>query len=482
MGKVNKGAGAIADVIVAGAGPAGTNAALAAAASGLDVVLLDEQDAAGGQVWRKPLDGLNGLPETAELKAGNALRERLIASNVRFLPGRRIWSVSGQYRVDVIGADNPEFFEAPHLIAATGAHERVVPFEGWTLPGVIGLAGATTLIKSGGIVPGNRIVVAGSGPLLTAVAAGILKLGGTVAAVVDIAPLGAWLKALPALASVPSLLAQGAVWTLAIGRARVPVYRGHAVVRALGNGRLEQVVIGPVDAAGAPVAGSDAFTIDADCLCVGNGLVAGSDITRCLRAGHTYDRLRGGVVPVLDDAGRTSRAGLYACGDGYGIRGAAMAESAGVLAGLAAACDAGAISAEEMQRRAAPHRATFAARRRFSDAMAGMMALRPEQVRAIAPETVVCRCEDITRGAIDAAIAAGAKDLNQLKHFTRCGMGPCQARMCGDVVAELLAIGTGDRAALGALTMRPPLRPVPLEALLGDFSYSDIPIPEPAPL
>lgn len=471
-----------ADIIVAGAGPAGTNAALAAADCGLDVVLLDEQDAAGGQVWRKPLTGLDGLPPGAETEAGEALRSRLAASRVRFLPGRRIWSVGGSYRVDTIGPDGPESFTAPRLIAATGAHERVVPFEGWTLPGVIGLAGATTLIKANGIIPGDRVVVAGRGPLLTAVAAGILKLGGTVAAIVDNAPLSAWLRAAPALATAPSMLLQGLVWTLAISGARVPVYRGYGITRATGESRVERVTISRVDGDGRPLPSGGDINIATDSLCVGHGLVPGSDITRVLRAEHRFDRLRGGIVPVLDDDGRTSRAGLYACGDGHGIRGAAIAGSAGALAGLAAARDSDAISEADMAHRANPHRAIIAQRTRFSDAMAAMMALRPSAVAGIADTTVVCRCEDITRGEIDAAITAGAGDLNQLKHFTRCGMGPCQGRMCGDVIAELLAARTGDRAALGAMTMRPPLRPVPLEALLGDFTYSDIPIPEPAPL
>ncbi len=115
--------------------------------------------------------------------------------------------------------------------------------------------------------------------------------------------------------------------------------------------------------------------------------------------------------------------------------------------------------------------------------MAGLMAQRPAQVAAIAPDTVVCRCEDVTRGEIDAAIDAGADDINQLKHFTRCGMGPCQGRYCADAVQELMAQKLDrPREATGQWTGRPPLRPVPLGELIGDFSYDDIPIPEPAPL
>lgn len=469
------------DLIVLGAGPAGGNAALAAAEAGLDVVVLDEQDDAGGQVWRKPLAGLGGLPRSAETQDGDALRAKLAASGVALRFGRRVWSVGGHFRIDAIGPQGNETVEAPRLIVATGAHERVVPFPGWTLPGVIGLAAATALVKSQGVTPGQRVVVAGCGPLLVAVAAGILKLGGDVAAIVDLAGRGDWLAALPALATQPKLLWRGLGWAVQIGAARIPVHFRHTVKAARGLEALERIVIAPVDRHGALAVGPEQV-IETDALCIGHGLVPGSEVTRLLRAAHAFDRLRGGFAPVLDACGRTSLAGLYACGDGAGLRGAIMAEQAGRMAGLAAASDAGRLPPGRFS--SSLGRATAAMRRAraFSDAMAGMMALRPAQVAAIAAETVVCRCEDVTRGEIDAAHAAGAQDLNQLKHFTRCGMGPCQGRMCGDVAAELLALKVGSREQVGSWTGRLPLRPVNFDQLIGDFDYSDIPIPEPAPL
>jgi thioredoxin reductase/bacterioferritin-associated ferredoxin len=469
------------DLIVLGAGPAGGNAALAAARTGLRVVVLDEQDDAGGQVWRKPLADIGGLPPSAETQSGDRLRARLAASGAEMRFGRRVWSVGGRFRVDALGPQGNEAVEAPRLIVATGAHERVVPFPGWTLPGVIGLAAATVLVKSQGVTPGQRVVVAGCGPLLVAVAAGILKLGGDVTAIIDLARRSAWLAALPALATQPGLLGRGLGWALKIGAARIPVHFGHGLKAALGREALERVVIAPVNREGAFAAGPERI-IEADALCIGHGLVPGAEVTRLLRAEHAFDRLRGGFVPVLDAYGRTSLTGLYACGDGAGLRGAVLAEQAGCLAGLTAARDAGLLPPDRWSQRVEPIAAGMQRARPFSDAMAGMMALRPAQVTAIAPETVVCRCEDVTRGQIDAAHEAGARDLNQLKHFTRCGMGPCQGRMCGDVAAELLAAKVGSRELVGCWTGRPPLRPVPFDALTGAFDYSDIPIPEPAPL
>ncbi|MDE1568864.1 NAD(P)/FAD-dependent oxidoreductase [Aquabacter sediminis] len=468
------------DLIVLGAGPAGGNAALSAAEAGLKVVLFDQQSDAGGQVWRAPLPGVSA-PASPEAENGGALRARLAASAVDCRFGRTVWSVGGRFRVDAVGPAGNETVEAPRLIAATGAHERVVPFPGWTLPGVIGLAAATVLLKSHRALPGRRVVVAGCGPLLAVVAAGILKEGGEVAAIADLAGPQEWLRALPALATQPRLLARGAGWALKIGSARVPVLFRHGVRAAEGVEALARVRLAPLDHAGAFTSGTEQV-LDVDGLCIGHGLVPGAEVTRLFRVEQGFDRRRGGFVPQLDEDGRTGLHGLYACGDGAGLRGALVAEAAGRLAGLAAAHDAGALSASAFATAAAGPRVALAKARAFSDAMADMMALRPAQVSAIPPDTVVCRCEDVTRAQIEAAHADGARDMNQLKHFTRCGMGPCQGRFCGDVAAELLAAKVGSREAVGSFTARPPLRPVALADLMGAFDYSDIPIPAPAPL
>ncbi|MFH6781999.1 MULTISPECIES: (2Fe-2S)-binding protein [Methylobacterium] len=468
------------DLAVLGAGPAGGAAALAASRAGLSVALIDENPDAGGQVWRKPV---RPAARAATAEPGDALRADLAASGITLLYGRTVWSVGASLDLDMIDAESGrwERVSAGRLVAAGGAHERVVPFPGWTLPGVVGLAGATILLKSHGIAPGRRVLVAGCGPLLFAVAAGLAGAGVEVVGVADLAARSDWLRALPDLLTRPGLLGQGACWMTSLKAAGIPIFFRQALRRAEGATEIARAVIGPVDAHGAPAPGPErTFAVDA--LCVGHGLVPGSDVTRLLRAPHRFDPLRGGLVPVTDEAGRTGISGLYAVGDGAGLRGAAMAALGGELAGLAAAADAGRLAPDAFAREAERLRRAMARERPFSDRMAGMMRLRPAQVQAIAPETVVCRCEDVTRAEIDAACAAGARDVNQMKQFTRCGMGPCQGRLCGDVAAELLAARVGTREAVGAFTARPPLRPIGFDELMGDFDYADIPIPEPAPL
>ena len=474
------------DIAVLGAGPAGMAAATAAASRGARVVLLEESPAPGGQVYRSPPQGFV-VPADADSRAGDALRGALVASGATVRTGCRVWAVGGgplvaagasaePFRLDALGSDGAPFqVTARALVLCTGTHERIIPFPGWTLPGVIGLAAATILLKAQGVLPGRRVVVAGAGPLLYAVAAKLLKSGASVATVVDLAARGEWLSALPALAARPDLLVRGVAWRASLLAARVPVLAAHRVVAATGCDALKGVRI-------APLAGGTERALEADALCIGHGLVPATEATRTFRAAHRYESTSGGWIPVVDDDRRTSIPFLYAAGDGSGVRGAAAAPAAGRLAARAALRDLGMVDAVvHATARTAPA-AEFLRASRAGAAMARMMTLRPALVEDIPPETIVCRCEGVTRAEIDEAIAAGAAEMNQLKQFTRCGMGPCQGRLCGEAAAELLARHVGGRDKAGFATGRIPLRPVPMDALLGDFDYADIPVPAAAPI
>ncbi|MES2713967.1 MAG: NAD(P)/FAD-dependent oxidoreductase [Pseudomonadota bacterium] len=453
------------DIAILGGGPAGMAAATEAARGGARTVLLEESLAPGGQVYRKPVfDG----PDDANRRAGDALRAALAESGAEVITGARVWGLGGgplvaqghaPFVVSALGAE----VSARALILATGTHERIIPFPGWTLPGVLGLAAATILLKAQGVLPGRRVVVAGQGPLLYAVAAKIIAGGGTVVAIVDAASTGEWARALAGLAARPDVLARGLAWRARILAARVPVFSRASVTEALGEGRINAVRI-------------DGRIIEADALCIGHGLVPATEASRTYRAAHVHDPTLGGWVPVLDAERRTSVPGLYSAGDGSGLRGAAAAPFSGQLAARAALRDLGRVPA-------GPDPAAFARAARAGAAMAGMMALRPALVAAIPPDTEVCRCEGVTRAAIEDAADAGAGTMNQLKHFTRCGMGPCQGRMCGEAASALLAARRGvPVAAVGFATGRTPLRPVSMDTIIGDFAYADIPVPAPAPL
>ena len=516
-----------ADLAVIGAGPAGVEAAVTAAGHGLDVVLLDELPSAGGQVYRAaPAAFPSRRDGGPDVDAGNALRTRLAASAVEARSGERVWSVldrtalvapdpapsdlaesppysgsmeeeagfpaqgAARFRLDTVDAEGIRSVFAAGIVLCPGAVERVVPFPGWTLPGVIGLGAATILLKSQRLLPGRRVVVAGAGPLVPAVAAAIVKAGGTVAAVADLGNPSDWLRALPRMGAMPGLVARGAGWIARIAGARVPVLFRHSIRLAAGSRELEAVTVAPVDPNGAwrrEAGDRPGRRIAADALAVGHGLAPATELGRLLRLRHRFSRAEGGWRPVTDAWGRTSLPRCYVAGDGAGVYGAAAAEPSGRLAGIAAALDAGRLAPGAAAARAHRLRRAQAKAARFGAAMSRLTALRPAMVGSIPAGTVVCRCEDVTRQQIEDAIAQGAVEVNQLKDFTRCGMGPCQGRICGEVVAELLAARIADdpdegRRAAGQWTGRAPLRPVSMDDLAGRFDYGEIPIPPPAPL
>ncbi len=469
------------DVLVIGAGPAGMAAASTAAQHGLDTMLVDEQAIPGGQVYRALPASVRVRGDLgADHRSGEALRGELADSGARLAAGHRVWNVRPGFRVDTIAADGARSWTARTLIVATGTTERQLPFPGWTTPGVIGLAAATILIKSQRLLPGRRIVVAGVGPLLAAVAIAIVKAGGEVAAIVDAAHPSEWLAKLPRLAARPDLLLRGALWLAQLRRAGVRHLGGHVVTRAHGAERLDAVEIAALGTDGRPRGATQSIACDA--LTIGFGLVPVSDITRLLRARHAYAPQRGGWIADRDADMRSSVPGLYLAGDGGGISGAVAAELQGRLAAFAALRDLDRLTAHEHAGATALLRQHHARAARFGGAMAELMAIRPALYRAISLECTVCRCEDVPRSEIEAAIEAGARDVNQLKAWTRAGMGPCQGKICGDAVAELVAAHGATRETVGAFTARPPLRPLPTAALIGKFDYADIPIPKPAPL
>jgi len=345
------------------------------------------------------------------------------------------------------------------------------------LPGVIGLAAATILLKAHGVVPGSPTVVAGVGPLLYAVAAGIRKAGGRVAAVVDLLAPSDWAASLPGLVSRPDLLGRGARWMAGLRVRGVPIHHRATLTAVHGDTGVEAVEIAPVAHDWSLVPDGPRRIIAAASVAVGHGLVPATEVARLLGVEHRYDAARGGWVPTLS-ADRRAAARVYIAGDCAGVFGVAAAELAGRLAGLAAARDLSALSAAAYAALSRPVRRGLRRAERFGGAVSRMMALRPGLAGSIAPGTIVCRCEDIPRAAIDRVAAAGARHVNQLKSATRCGMGPCQGRSCADAAAEIVAAEAGlPRAMVGQWTSRAPLRPISLEAALGEYTYADIPRP-----
>ena len=472
------------DLVVLGAGPAGVAAANVASKEGAEVVIIDENSSAGGQIYRAPPNEFQ--PQNSfksdEFREGEKQRNILENSDLTALFKHRVWSVSSDLVVSTVGPNGLSSWHARSLIIANGALERIIPFPGWTIPGVIGLAASTILLKSQYVLPGQSTVVAGCGPLLIAVANGIIKSGGKVSAIIDLNSKSDWIKAFPRLLSKPDQLFKGMSWFANIMKAGIKLYGGHAVTNTKQVDNVLRISIAPINSAGSILDSKNQKIVEGDCLAIGHGLFPSTEITRLLKAKHIYDPLKGGWVPLIDDDFRSSIPGVYIAGDATGISGAFSAVQKGRIAGMAAVRDLNVMSSQKYKAKIKSELIILKKNENFGKAAVRLMKFRPELIQTITSETIVCRCEDVFRSEIDEAIESGARDLNQLKAWTRCGMGPCQGRTCSEAIEAILASKVGSRELAGQWTGRTPLRPVPIEQIIGKYTYEDIPIPENAPL
>lgn len=449
------------DLVVIGAGPAGTAAATTGAGLGLRTLLLDEQPRAGGQIYRNVAavrPSVARLLGADYLHGLNAVRQ-LAASQVDVRHDALAWNIDHDLTVTVRQGDRTYQVRAAQLIAATGAIERASPLRGWTLPGVMNAGAAQLALKSSGAVPAGRVVLAGAGPLLLLVAVQLLDAGAEVAALVETAPArNRWdaLPYLPAALGAPSYLAKGMRMIGQLRKARVPWYTAATQLRVEGGERAEALSF---------VEGASEQRLAADIVLLHHGVVPNTQISRLMRVAHDWDAAQLAWRPRIDAWGQTSHPGLRIAGDSASIAGALAAEAGGSVTALGAAAAIGRITAAERDERARPLRRALAAHLRirpFLDAL-----YRPPLwLQQPADDTIVCRCEEVTAGRIREMARLGCQGPNQTKFFSRCGMGPCQGRMCGIAVTQILAAELGRAPAeVGAYRIRPPLKPVPIASI-----------------
>jgi thioredoxin reductase len=462
-------------VAVVGAGPAGLHAALAAAQAGARVTLIDNYRRPGGQYYRQPATEFEAVPPAEHQSEGRALWQKVAAAGVELLADTAVWGAFEDKLLTLYGPQAPSSIQAQAIILATGAYERPAAFPGWTLPGVMTSGAAQTLLKEQRILPGRRIVVAGTGPLQLVVAAGLAQAGAQVVAVLDGSPLVRKMLRRPvrhglALWRQWSRLAEGLSSWLALRRARVPFYTGWGVVAAHGQEELTGVSIARLDDAWRPIPDT-ARSLACDTLCISYGFVPATELARLLGVDCEWRPEQGGFVPLRDEHMQTNIPGVFAAGECAGIGGAGLASVEGRIAGLAAAAQvmteasnpsAAAAFSQAMQRLAPALRRE----RRFQQLYAELFTPGPGLDELAQADTVICRCEEVTRGEIVEAVRQSADTLDAVKVLTRCGMGNCQGRVCGSSVAELVAHETGQsRADVGQFHVRPPVFPIPLPAL-----------------
>ncbi len=431
-------------------------AAAAAAAYDLDVVVLDENADIGGQIYRglrtAPLDRRRLLGST--YTTGDPLLREFAQAPCDYLPGAVVWMASRALELGVSTAGRSRIIRARRIILATGALERPFPIPGWTLPGVLTVGAAQGLLKSSGVAPLGRFVLAGTGPLLWLFASQILSGGHAPVAILDTNPRSRHLWASTAFPGfVTSPYFTEAIKLVRHVNAHIPVIRGITMLAAEGRAGVSRVTYRR--GAGAPQ------SIDVDHLLLHQGVAPNAHLPIAAGCATRWNERQACWDPVIDLWGETSIESIAIAGDGAGILGAESASRSGRLCGLNAACRLGRIDPDGRDKAAAPIRrelARFARGRRFIDA-----AFLPDRAfRVASADTLVCRCEEIRGRQITEALDThGAIGPNQLKSFLRCGMGLCQGRECALTVTEMIAAHRGvSPAAVGSYRLRFPIKPI----------------------
>ncbi|HEV7268638.1 MAG TPA: FAD-dependent oxidoreductase [Falsiroseomonas sp.] len=453
------------DLLVLGGGAGGLSAAVAARQCGLDVLVVEERTTLGGQYYKQPASSLDAAPLDAQQAEGGALAAAAEASGARILRNCELWGAFEPDRLAVFDGTRSRLFAPRAVLVAAGAYERPHVVPGWALPGVMTTGAGQTLWRSHRVLPGQLVLLAGNGPLNLQVACELAAGGARVVAVAEAAPEPAarWRDALAMAAADPVLAAKGARYLAELMRRRIPLLHGtlvHRVVRAA-DGGLRATLRGP----------RSERLVEVDAVLLGYGFLPSQEVLRALGADCAFDAARGQFVPVRDDDMMTSVPGLYAVGDCAGLGGAPAAREEGVIAAVAIARRLGRAASAAMKAEYEAAQRRLARHRRFQAALWKVFAAPRNGLSLADAATVVCRCEEVTKGEIDAALTDGAPSLAELKRRTRCGMGRCQGRYCAPLLAEHLAEMQG--RPLDGFSLFAPRAPVKPLAIADIVALSD---------
>lgn len=444
-------------VIVVGAGPAGVRAAEALVRNGICPTVVDEAPRAGGQIYRRPPPGFTRGPRALYgFEAGKAVALHRafddLIDKIDYYPRTLAWNA--QDGVLYTARDNQVIklpFDA--LLLATGATDRMYPVPGWTKPGVYTLGGAQVALKYQGCAVGESVVFMGSSPLLYLVAYQYAKAGARVAAVLDSTPFRDKVSAAIPMLVGASHLTKGLYYMTALGARGIPIHHGVAPLAIEGGAHVEALRY--------RTAGGETRTIPCRAVAYGYGIKPEAQLAEIVGCGFRFDRTFRQWLPDVAHDGR-ARKGLYLAGDGARIGGADAAEASGELAALTLLTDFGRSATNDRRADALRHR--VARNLRFQAAQSEAFQPPIEAVRAIADDTLVCRCEAITAGEIRSVVGEPLRghEINRVKAFCRVGMGRCQGRFCGHSATEIVAATLGaDIESVGRLRAAGPVKPVP---------------------
>ena len=448
--------------VIIGAGPAGIRAADVLVKAGLRPLVLDEGLRAGGQIYRQPLidDGRSYAKRYgSEASKAKALHETFEALRpaIDYHPESLVWNISpsGDTRfLDVMSNGNYRRIECSELIVASGATDRVLPFAGWTTPGVYTLGASQTALKAQGVTIGNKLVFMGSGPLLYLVAWQYMKAGAKVVAVLDTAPFKAKLHLAHLALHAPRIVALGLFYAMQLRLAGVKTVYNVRPDNIVGKDHVEGIRYHIQGKSGVK-------TLTCDALAYGFALrpeTQLADLVGCTFEFNSRDRA---WLPVRDAQGQSSEQGIYLAGDGSGIAGADAAEISGELAALALLKKRGlATDGKRITALQKAHQKIILER----DLLEKAFPFPRDWFETVSPDVTLCRCEEVTVGEALNVISCGSiREINRLKALSRVGMGRCQGRMCTAATTELLSSQLQiDALELGRLRAQAPVKPVPL--------------------
>lgn len=450
------------EVLVIGAGPGGLAAAIAARRAGAEAIVVDERAAPGGQYYKQLGADTAPGPDRQHLD-GRRLIDEAVRIGVAIHTDVLVWGGfdTGQLAATVSGATL--MFEPKRIVVATGAYERGVPIPGWTLPGVMTTGAAQTLWRTARRLPGRRVLIAGNGPLNLQLAFELIAGGAEVVAVVEAAetPSIRHAATLAEMAGMsPRLVADGLRYRARLASARAPLLYGSVLAEIeVKDGAL----LARVQRIGQPSNGK-LFSVDA--VCMGYGFEPSNELLRSLGAAHDFDAARGYLMTRRDADCRTSTPAVFALGDCTGLGGAHAALAAGRIAGCSAAADLGHSLSAGLAAELQQARRDLARHRRFQAALWTLYAAPRFGLELARPDTILCRCEEVSVGEIEMALAEGHTSVGNVKRRTRAGMGRCQGRYCAPLLNHLVATRCGrPQDEYSGFAPRVPVKPVTIADL-----------------
>jgi thioredoxin reductase len=444
------------DLVIIGGGPAGLSLAkeLARLSPTTSIVIIDERKSLGGQYFKQRQVDQSNLTSDAQFEEGAALIEEVRQSGVRILNGVTVWAVFDPDHLLGYDGERRYKFTPKELVIATGAYERGIPMPGWTLPGVMTTGAAQTLLRSYSISLGNRVLIAGNGPLNLQMAAELVRHGTDVVALVEsgrIFSIGSIARTILLGLISPSMALRGLGYMVTIKRARVPFFSGAALSSFGGSESVERTTI-------TSLASMEKIkSVEVDAVAMGYGFIPSNEVARNLGAEHVIDPATRGLKTKTALDGATSREHLWVIGDGRNINGAQVAKLRGQLLATSLA---GIFTGKRRTLRALAQRVLLARQLLFQEVLWRIYKSPMILDQFTTKETTICRCLSITKGEILDDLTSDMVTAGALKRVNRVGMGKCQGRYCSPFAQKIIEDATGlPSDALSGFAPQVPIKP-----------------------